>query len=209
MRILFISNYFPGDLGPLARQLGAAPENEVLFASNRQRREFALPGVRRVRLKNFPVLFGEAAPDVPRLWEQALLRGEGGLRSFQSLRESWGMPDIVFTSLAAGAAFYAPQAFPEAFFVTYAESGLKNYSLLPGAARNAWALMQSTLFLQGQLGFAFSEEERRLFPRELREGIRLLHPCVDTETFSRAAASPWSGGEEGMTADRSEDWWRR
>ncbi|WP_165076476.1 MULTISPECIES: hypothetical protein [unclassified Desulfovibrio] len=33
MRILFISNYFPGDLGPLARELAAAPENKVLFAS--------------------------------------------------------------------------------------------------------------------------------------------------------------------------------
>ena len=195
MRILFVSNYFPGDLGPLARALGAESGNEVLFASNRQRRDFALPGVRRVRLKNFPPLFDDGAATAPRLWEQALARGAGGLRSLHSLRDSWGMPDIVFASLAAGAAFFAPQAFPDAFFVTYAESGLKNYSLLPAESRNAWAVMQGALFLQGNLCFAFSEEERGQFPPKLRPAIRLLPPCVDTDTFSRAAAELWAPGE--------------
>ena len=193
MRILFISNYFPGDLGPLARLLGAAPENEVLFASNRQRRDFALPGVRRVRLKNCPPLFGEGLPGVTKLWEQALQRGAGGLRTLHSLRESWGMPDMVFASLAAGAAFFAPQAFPGAFFVTYAESGLKNYSLLPEELRTAWALMQGVLFLQGDLCYAFSEEERQFFAPRLQGDIRIVPPCVDTNLFSRQAAGPWPG----------------
>lgn len=200
MRILFISNYFPGDLGPLARLLGAAPENDVLFASNRQRRDFALPGVRRVRLKNCPPLFGDGLAPVTHVWEQAFARGGAGLRTLHTLRESWGMPDMVFASLAAGAAFFAPQAFPASFFVTYAESGLKNYTLLPAETRNAWALAQSTLLLQGQLCFAFSEEERRLFPPLVRAAIRLVPPCVDTDIFSRAAAAPWLEGEEGQGA---------
>lgn len=204
MRILFISNYFPGDLGPLARLLGAVPENDVLFASNRQRRDFALPGVRRVRLKNCPPLFGEGLPGATRLWEQALQRGGGGLRTLHSLRESWGMPDVVFASLAAGAAFFAPQAFPGAFFVTYAESGLKNYSLLPAETRNTWALAQSTLLLQGHLRFAFSEDERRLFPPLVPEAIGLVPPCVDTDIFSRAAAAPWLDGEKGGRGSEEE-----
>ena len=194
MRLLFISNYFPGDLGPLARTLAAAPENEVLFASNRQRKDYALAGVRRVRLKNAP-LFGDAPPTVPQLWEEAIRRGSGGLRSLLALRQSWGAADIIFASLAGGAAFFAPQAFPEAFLVTYAESGLKNLSLLPGAVRDAWSLLQSALFLQGDLCFAFSERQRRLFPEPLRAAIHLVPPCVDAEVFSRAAADPWGAGE--------------
>lgn len=193
MRILFISNYFPGDLGPLARVLAAAPENEVLCASIRQRKDFVLPGVRRVRLKNCHALFGEGQAPVSRIWEEAVQRGAGGLRSMQSLRESWGMPDIIFASLAAGAGLFAPQAFPGAFIVAYAESGLKNYSLLPEELRNAWALMQGVLFLQGNLCYAFSEEERRLFAPQLQGGIRLVPPCVDTDLFSRKAAEPWPG----------------
>lgn len=195
MRILFISNYFPGDLGPLARTLAAAPGNEVLFASNRQRKDYALDGVRRVRLKNTP-LFGDAPPTVPRLWEEAVRRGGGGLRSLLALRQSWGPPDVIFASLAGGAALFAPQAFPEAFLVTYAETGLKNFPLLPDAVRGAWSLLQSALFLQGNLCFAFSERQRRLFPEPLRAGIHLVPPCVDTEVFSRAAAAPWGAGEE-------------
>lgn len=196
MRIFFISNYFPGELGPLARALAAAPGNEVLFASNRQRKGFAFPGVRRVRLKNAP-LFGEGEPAVPGLWEEAVRRGAWGLRSLLALRDSWGAPDIVFASLAGGAALFAPQAFPGAFLVAYAETGLKNFSLQPAEARTAWILLQSPLFLQAQLRFAISEGQRRLFPRPLRETIHLVEPCVDTEIFSRAAAQPWF---EGATA---------
>ncbi|MBD5625921.1 MAG: hypothetical protein HDQ90_00145 [Desulfovibrio sp.] len=193
MRILFISNYFPGDLGPLARELAAAPENEVLFASNRQRKDFALPGVRRVRLKNAP-LFGEVAPEVPALWEETVRRGSWGLRSLTSLRESWGAPDIIFATLAGGAALFAPQAFPGAFLAAYAETGLKNFALLPAEARRAWAILQSTLLLQADVRFALSERQRRLFPGPLRESLRLTEPCVDTELFSRAAARPWFEG---------------
>ncbi|WP_308620506.1 hypothetical protein [uncultured Desulfovibrio sp.] len=195
MRILFISNYFPGDLGPLARQLAAAPGNEVLFASNRQRKDYALDGVRRVRLKNAP-LFGAAAPTVPQLWEETVKRGGGGLRSLLALRQSWGAPDIIFASLAGGAAFFAPQAFPEAFLVTYAETGLKNFSLLPEAARGTWSLLQSALFLQARLCFAFSERQRWLFPEPVRERIHLVPPCVDTGIFSPEAASPWDAGDD-------------
>ncbi|WP_165078126.1 MULTISPECIES: hypothetical protein [unclassified Desulfovibrio] len=194
MRILFISNYFPGDLGPLARVLASAPENEVLYASIRQRKDFVLPGVRRVRLKNCHALFDEGESSVSRIWEEAVQRGAGGLRSMQSLRDSWGMPDIIFASLAAGAGLFAPQAFPGAFIVAYAESGLKNYSLLPEELRNAWALMQGVLFLQGNLCYAFSEEERQLFAPQLQGGIRIVPPSVDTELFSREAAGPWAPG---------------
>ncbi|MDE5878806.1 MAG: hypothetical protein K2G99_02080 [Desulfovibrio sp.] len=198
MRIFFISNYFPGELGPLARELAARPENEVLFASSRQRKGFALAGVRRVRLKNVP-LFGDAPPTVPGLWEEAARRGASGLRSLESLRESWGAPDMVFASLAGGAALFVPQAFPGAFLTAYAETGLKNFPLLPEAARRAWILLQSSLFLQADLCFAHGEAQRRLFPRALREDIRLVPPSVDAEVFSRAAARPWRG-EEGVAA---------
>ena len=193
MRILFISNYFPGDLGPLARELAAAPENEVLFASNRQRKDYALPGVRRVRLKNAP-LFGDAAPDVPGLWEETVRRGSWGLRSLTSLRESWGAPDIIFASLAGGAALFAPQAFPGAFLAAYAETGLKNFPLLPEEVRGAWTILQSSLFLQARLRFIMSERQRQLFPSPLRETLHVAGPCVDTELFSRAAARPWFDG---------------
>lgn len=194
MRVFFLSNYFPGDLGPLARTLAAAPENEVLFASNRQRKGYALPGVRQVRLKSAP-LFGDAPPTVPVLWDETLRRGSCGLRSLQALRESWGEPDIIFATLAGGAAFFAPQAFPDSFLVAYAETGLKNFSLLPQEGRAAWLLLQSALFLQAGLCFAWSERQRRLFPRQLRGEIHLVAPCVDTEVFSRAAAQPWLEGD--------------
>ena len=190
MRILFISNYFPGDLGPLARVLAASSENEVLFASSRQRKDYALPDVRLVRLKNAP-LFGNAPPAVSGLWEEAIKRGSAGLRSLRALRDSWGEPDMVFASLSGGAAFFAPEAFPGAFFVAYAEAGQKNFPLLPRAVRTAWILLQSDLFSQVDLCFALSEQTRSLFPRPLQQVIRLTAPCVDTETFSRAAARPW------------------
>ena len=194
MRILFISNYFPGDLGPLARMLAASPDNDVLCASNRQRKDYALTGVRRVRLKTSP-LFGDAPPSLPGLWEVAVKRGSWGMRTFTSLRESWGTPDIIFATIAAGAAFFAPQAFPGAFLVTYTETGFKPFPHFPEEMRKAWTLVQSTLFLQANLSYAQGERQRALFPRGLRAHMRLVTPCVDTEVFSPAAAGPWTEGE--------------
>lgn len=197
MRILFVSNYFPGELGPLARQLAAMPGNEVLFASNRQRKDFALDGVRRVRLKNYPALFGDAPPSVPRLWAEAVRRGGGGLHSLLALRDSWGVPDMVFASVAGGASLFATQAFPRAFCVAYAETGLKNLALVPDGVRQAWALLQSLLFLQSELCFAFSEWQKRLFPRQMRESILVVPPCVDAAVFSPQAARPWADDADG------------
>ena len=193
MRVLFISNYFPGDLGPLARELAASPENEVLFASNRQRKGYTLPGVRQVRLKSAP-LFGDTPSPAPGLWEEALKRGASGLRSLRSLRDSWGAPDMVFASLAGGAAFFAPLVFSDTFFAAYAETGQKNFSLLPREARTAWILLQSDLFSYADLCFAMSNRQRSCFPHPLQQVIRLMPPCVDTEVFSCAAAKPWFVG---------------
>lgn len=191
MRILFISNYFPGDLGGLARLLAASANNDVLFASNRQRAGFTLPGVRRIRLKSYPPLFGGDKKSASLIWNDVLTRGTGVLPTLQSVSRSWGKPDIVFASMAAGAAFFARQAFPDAYLVTYTESGLKNHSLLSPGMRDAWTLIQATLFMQANLGFAFSEEERRTFPRQIQGDIRLVPPSVDTEIFSRSSAKPW------------------
>lgn len=188
MRILFVSNYFPGELGALAEDLAARPEHDVLFASNRQRKGFALERVRRVRLKNHPALFGDSLHTAPDLWSEALRRGASGALSFQALRESWGEPDMVLAGIANGAAFFCPSVFPRAFHAAYAEAGPRAFHLLPQGVRHAWALVQSELFLQSQLCFARDERQRSLFPARLHGGIQIFPPCVDTAFFSPAAA---------------------
>lgn len=199
MRFLFISNYFPGDL------LAADPRHEVLFASNRQRKDYNIPHVRRVHLKKYAALFGGERLTAARLWEEALKRGESGLHTLHSLRQSWGRPDVVFASAANGAAFFAPRAFPDSFHVAYAETGLKNIALLPADIRQAWMLLQSTLFLQSELCFVFSESQKKQFPEKLRPSIRVVPTGVETDVFSPEAARPLPGyngaGGELVTLD--------
>lgn len=174
----------------MARFLASDPGHETLFASNRQRKDFNIPNVRRVHLKKHAALFGDERLTAARLWQEAMKRGESGLSSLFSLRQSWGRPDIVFSSIANGAAFFAPQVFPDSFHVAYAETGLKHFSLLPADIRQAWILLQGALFLQSDLCFAFSESQKDLFPPRIRQGIRVVPPSVETDIFSPKAAKP-------------------
>lgn len=95
MRILFLNYTFPGPLGTMAASLAALPGNEVLFASEYGRRDFSLPGVKRVLLKK-PKDRKKAVASIStpaldageRDWTMAYLRGRPRLRrSWACLRK--------------------------------------------------------------------------------------------------------------------------
>lgn len=195
MRILFLDSGYPGRLGPLAGLLGADTDNEVLFASSRQRRDYSLPGVRRVLLRRHAPKAPAAGTDervAASLWQEALKNGESAAASLRAVAERGFAPDMVFAHAAGGAAFFAPLVFPAAFHVAYADSGPRSGPLTPVSQRVRIDL-QSIQFMRSQCCFAFSDRRREQFPLLVREGISLVPPFVDTQVFSRAAAGHFAG----------------
>lgn len=206
MRILFLDSGYPGRLGPLAGLLGADADNEVLFASSRQRRDYSLPGVRRVLLRRHAPKAPAAGTDervAASLWQEALKTGESAAASLRAVAERGFAPDMVFAHAAGGAAFFAPLVFPAAFHVAYADSGPRSGPLTPVSQRVRIDL-QSIQFMRSQCCFAFSDRRREQFPLLVREGISLVPPFVDTQVFSRAAAGHFAGFDIPGAADERD-----
>ena len=62
MRILFLHHTFPGPFRQLAARLGGLPGNEIVFLSERSRRDVWIPGVRNLTVSGVqPVMAKDRA----------------------------------------------------------------------------------------------------------------------------------------------------
>ena len=119
MRILFINHTFPGLFSSLAAAFGAESRHEVLFASSYGRRqEVTLPGVRKIRLSPHALRARTAAEEL----DNMMAAGRQALHSFEILRESGFVPDMVLSSSRGGYALFWGAAFPDSFRVCWTES---------------------------------------------------------------------------------------
>lgn len=196
MRILFCADTFPGRFGPLAAAFAAAG-HEVLFASHYGRRDFALPGVKRVLLKPVRIRRSDqTAPGEPaRLeWNKALTAAHLATDAFVTLRKRGFVPDMAVFSAGSGAALALSQSFPEAVLFGFADA--MHARATSEEAETARLLMRACL-AQSHACFAFSEQHLHAMPPLLRRSACLLPPAVDTEFFSPEAAQPfvWEGAE--------------
>lgn len=191
MRILFCADTFPGRFGALAASF-AADGHEVLFASHYGRRDFSIPGVKRVLFK--PVrspridkaLPGEAARAE---WSRTLLASHYASDAFAAMRKNGFLPDMVVFSGSSGAALHLSSAFPESVLLGFADA-------LPArASREAEQVAQLRLracLAQSHACFAFSEQHMRGIPPLLRREACQLPLAVDTDFFSPESAQPFT-----------------
>jgi len=195
MRILFCADTFPGRFGPLASACVAAG-HEVIFASHYGRRDFSLPGVRRVLLKparrrSLPESPEEAARQE---LSRALTTARYAAEAFSLLQKNGFEPELVVFSSTSGAALSLSRAFPQAVLVGCAE-GLSFRSSREEA--EAARLRLRACAAQAHACFAFSQERLDELPPLLRRHARLLPPAVDTDFFSPQAAAPFEGSASG------------
>ena len=112
----------------MAASLAALPGNEVLFASEYGRRDFSLPGVKRVLLKK-PKDRKKAVASIStpaldageRDWTMAYLRGRATASSLMGVLAEGFEPDMVILSGSMGNGLFVRNLFPEAFLVGYAD----------------------------------------------------------------------------------------
>lgn len=217
MRILFFHKNFPGRFGFMAAHLAANPENEVLFASCHQRSGAAVPRVRRVIVKPDAARRPQREENYAQSWCAAMLSGKSRYTFLERLNAEF-RPHWVLSSAFGGISFFVPRAFPQAFHVFYA--GLEHAPRTAeglSEAKKAELNMQGMQALQSRLCFAFSEDQRNLFPEALRPAVRLVTPWVDTDwmkpdasaAFCHDAFAPAPGSElvsldmQGLAADRA------
>lgn len=180
MRILFCHENFPDRFGYMASLLAANPENEVLFASCFQRKGTVLPKVRRIILKTGDARRLPPADNYAGMWARAVQIGMRQFDFLQKLNADFH-PDLVFSSASNGVGFFLHAALPQSFKVFYV-GRLGSHDQAQKLKANLD--MQLPQILASDLCFAFSEQERSLFPPALRESIRLQKSWLDTDFFS-------------------------
>lgn len=201
MRILFCADTFPGRFGPLAAAF-AADGHEVLFASHYGRRDFALPGVKRVLLKPVRMRRSDdpASGEAARMeWNKALVTAHHAAEAFATLRNRGFVPDMAVFAASSGAALALTRAFPEAVLLGFADA------LHARASREeaeAAQLRMRACLAQSHACFAFSEQHLDSMPPLLRRAACLLPPAVDTDFFSPEAAQPFV--LEGQSMEEAE-----
>lgn len=187
MRILFCNDSFPGRFGVLASTL-AAQGHEVLFASHYGRRDFAIPGVRRVLLK--PVR--EKSPI-----KRALTTARQAHTAFLSLRNAGFTPDAVLFSASSSIPLWAHRAFPAAHLFGYADTpplpadkNLQDFS--PENEAEQAAMLRLAALAHCRALFAFSDQCLPGLPPLLRSIARVMPSFIDSDLFSPEAARPFA-----------------
>lgn len=184
MRILFCGDSFPGHFSALASAL-ALQGHEVLFASHYGRRDFVLPGVRRVLLK--PVR--ERSP-----LKRTLTAARQAHSAFLTLRESGFYPDAVLFSASSSIPLWVHRAFPEARLFGYADNAVipaEGPALsVPGEEEQA-SMLRSSALAHCHALFAFSEQCLAGLPPLMARNARVLPAFIDADFFSPDAAKPF------------------
>ncbi len=179
MRYLFVCSRSPGNLGAIASWL--ARQDEVIFASGRERREYAIAGVRRVILKK-PDNKKTDKNDYLDLWQDALRVSRSTNMTLGSVRDSGYDPDIIISSSANGSAFSLRELFPSALHVNFLE--YESPALKSGRGPAMRYALQSLQAMQAHLAFSFFKPEPFLFGQEVCRKIRPDPLAVDTDFFS-------------------------
>lgn len=197
MRILFLHHTFPGPFRYLAARLGMLPDTEVVFLSERSRRDVRIPGVRQVTVSGIqPVA---VADRTERELMQLLRYGSRFANALLKLRQDGFEPDIVYAHPRWGCSFFVQDVFPEAFHAVYAEwyyTKGSNYTFFThGAPRPGVEFAQSRIrnlsqlnaLAECQLAVTSTKWQRAQYPAPLAERIHVVHEGVDTDFFSPKA----------------------
>ncbi len=194
MRILFVHVNFPAQFRNIAAILAGNPANEVLFATQQERPEWNIPGVRKViygvertppdRKNGLLANFGDAA-----------MRGEAALRAALRLRAEGFVPDVIYGHSGWGSTMFLRDVFPEAAFVGYFEwyygsdSADMCFSGQPLTLETRTNVRMNNLPILADLaacdrGVCPTRWQLEQFPPEFRSKIAVIHDGLDTDYFS-------------------------
>lgn len=193
MRILFCNDDWPGHFEALVTHLASMPEHDVVFASVYGRRDFSLPGVRRIALKPVRRKASREGDEAVTDWARAVAAGRQAQAALQVLADSGWQPDILLCSPGSGLPLFLDRVFPAAFRVCCAGSGLLRGLRQTDADRRMVALaIHSAVLAHCHKALSFFPLSSLPFP--MARVFEEVRPTVDTDFFCREAAAPFMGG---------------
>jgi glycosyltransferase involved in cell wall biosynthesis len=189
MKVLFVHQNFPGQYLHLARHLGANPDNEVVFITQRTTAE--LPGVRKIVYKPARTVT-KGIHHYLQETEAGVLNAQNVARVALDLKTSGFVPDVMLAHNGWGELWYLKDVFPQSPLVGYLEFFYKyqgaDVGFEPGpplifdvAPRIRTKNIGNLLALHAiDLGQSPTWWQKSLYPAEYQPKIHVAHEGVDT-----------------------------
>jgi len=194
MRFIFIHPNFPAQFRYMAEFLGKNPKNEVLFVTANPRKEWEIPGVKKILFEEGPPL---EDPKNPALVNFSTLhaRGQGVAKALLDLRKEKFMPDLIIGHSGWGSTLYIKDIFPEVPLLGYFEwyydarspnvrFGLKN----PPSLGVRMESRERSLSILSDLaacdhGICPTQWQKAQFPREFHKKLSVVHDGINPDFF--------------------------
>lgn len=189
MKVLCVHQNFPGQYLHLVRHLGAIPEHQVVFIT--QRKDVELPGVRKIIYKpRRPI-----SPQVHhylRESEGAVLNAQEVARIAFNLRKAGFIPDVMLGHNGWGEIWYLKDIFPEAPLIGYFEFFYRLHGAdvgfdpadpitLDTAPRLRTKNLGNLLALDtADIGQCPTEWQKSGYPRRYQSILNVIHEGIDT-----------------------------
>jgi glycosyltransferase involved in cell wall biosynthesis len=189
MKILCVHQNFPGQYLHIARHMGAQPEHQVVFITQRQDGE--LPGVRKIAYKPRRTI----SPQVHhylRESEAAVLNAQEVARVAMDLRKAGFIPDVMLGHNGWGEIWYLKDIFPEAPLIGYFEFFYRMHGADVGfdpaepitpdtAPRLRTKNLGNLLALDtADLGQCPTEWQKSVYPRRYHPILNVIHEGIDS-----------------------------
>ena len=211
MKVLFVHQNFPGQYGRLATVLAKGPGCEVvaLGALKNVKNRPKIPGVKLLAYPT-PALATAHTHHYVRPLEGAVRRGQAVARSCLALQKQGFVPDVIYAHPGWGEALFLRDVFPNARLTLYCEFYYQAQGadvgfdpefpstpddVLRVRVKNAASLLSLEA---ADAGISPTQWQRRMFPREFRNRIEVIHEGVDTDLVRPDAAAELKLADKGV-----------
>jgi glycosyltransferase involved in cell wall biosynthesis len=192
MKILFLHPNFPAQFRHLAIALAQDKNNQVVFGTNR--REGQIAGVYKAIYEKSRTARAETHHYVRPL-ENAVLEGQAVYRLAQNLKEQGFVPDLVYGHSGWGPTLFVKDIFPKSTFICYFEwfynAHGSDADFDPSEPLNADDEARIRIknapilidLVSCDRGLSPTNWQRKQFPTEFHQKIKVLHDGIDTNYF--------------------------
>ena len=211
MKVLFVHQNFPGQYGRLATVLAKGPGCEVVALGDLKnvKNRPKIPGVKLLAYPT-PALATAHTHHYVRPLEGAVRRGQAVARSCLALQKQGFVPDVIYAHPGWGEALFLRDVFPNARLTLYCEFYYQAQGadvgfdpefpstpddVLRVRVKNATSLLSLEA---ADAGISPTQWQRRMFPREFRNRIEVIHEGVDTDLVKPDAAAELKLADKGV-----------
>lgn len=200
MNILFLHRSFPAQFKYTAYELANNPENSVVFITNTE--NIAIDGIEKI-VYTVPKLPKNNTDNLLKSYEIAVEHGRAAANEALKLKNKGFVPDVIYGHSGWGVSMFMKDVFPDVPLICYFEwfqnaegadtgfGGINIPDMQKEGLRVANSSVLVDLYSSGG-GISPTEWQKKQFPKEFRNKIKVIHDGVDTDFFKPSSGAKFT-----------------